>query len=211
MKLKRFFIFSSILFCLAVIIFGLTFLFNKNSPETVKTQAIVEKKELAPSITTKTHLDESGFQFDYPDDLSVVRKEASSSAIYSNLSLVSELSSGEINFLVSDTKNKTINEYISKNISTQSAETAEDVMFGDLSGKKIVLPGQIILAVIDKGVLFRLDGILKNDKNYWEKSLDTIVASFSFVQEAPVSNQNVSLPNEFSSEEDVILEEEYVE
>lgn len=152
--------------------------------------------EKVPSKTTKTYTDDSGFSFDYPDDVVVNKKDVNEST-YANLELTSPQAVGNITFTVEDTTLK----------SATSEATAKDVSLGSLLAKEFTSNEKIETVALDQGILFRLEVAFGKEKTYWLDVYNTIVSSFAFVL-PPSSAGDVGSSTEG---DEVILEEEIVE
>lgn len=176
------------------------FLLTRKDLSSAPQQQVKTAEEKVPSQTTKTHIDEAGFQFDYPDDLTVVKKESASSAAYSSLEITSKEVVGSMTFLVEDTKVKSVNELIQKNIATKEA------VLGSLKAIETTDGSKTTLLAIDQGIIFRLDLSSKEERQYWQSVYNTVLTSFSFVAPQAASDSSGS-----SGGEDVILEEEVIE
>lgn len=193
------------IFIIAVGVFLLTR--NSSSPSSMVQPQIKIATEKIPSQTTKSYTDDTGFSFDYPDDLVVVKKESTSSASYSNIELTSKAVSGAIRFAVEDTKEKTISNWFTKNIASGAA--TKDIKLGKLDAKEFT-DKNITTAVIDQGILFRLDVMPEQEAKYWQNAYKAILSSFSFTN--PQSANSSSSSNDVSGgEEDIITEEDTIE
>lgn len=168
----------------------------------------VEAKKM-PSITTKTYIDDVGFQFDYPDDLNVVKKESTNSAVYTDVGVSSKTVAGSLSFIVEDTKEKKVDDWIGKNInSTASAEKA--VTLGNIQANVITQNDKTIIVAIDQGVLFKLEVTPEGESDYWNAAFATVLSNFSF--SAPQAATSVSSGTSGSSGgEDVVVEEDIIE
>lgn len=184
------------------------FLQKRNAPlGSEQKQEVVEKVENIPSKTTKKYTDEAGFQFDYPDDLTLSKKESTSSAVYSEVAASSQKVAGSLSFIVEDTKTKTPGEWITKNLSA-SASATKEVKLGNLVAKEIMVTGKIVTVAIDQGILFRFDVMPEKDLSYWQSVYNTILSSFSFVAQ---QNTSVSSGTSDAGESDVSVEEDTIE
>ncbi len=193
---------------LIAIIVGIWFFFSqpKNTSSEKQQQSKVQK-ETVPSATIKTHIDEAGFQFNYPDDLTFNKKESTSSAVYADIELTSNQVPGILTFRVEDTKEKTIDAWVKKNISSASPSATKEVTLGSLPAKQMDMSDTIVTIAIDQGIFFRLEIMPKKEKNYWESVYNTLLSGFSFVApQAPASSGESSV-----SGDDVVLEEEIIE
>lgn len=164
----------------------------------------VQVSEKIPSKTTKTYTDESGFSFQYPDDLIIQKKESADPSVYSSLEVTSKTVSGNILIRVEDTKETNLDKWFGKQVNSARL-VLKDTKLGDLPAKQFTFDERIMVAAIDQGILFRVEGVSQKEKLYWPEVYRVLLASFSFV--ATQTSQAAS----DSSGDDVILEEEVIE
>lgn len=149
-------------------------------------------KDTKPSETSITYSDPSGFSFDYPDNLSISNLNSGESAdpdSYANLQLFSKDVSGSLNLKISDTKLKTLNEWIKSNNISDSNKPIEKKL-GELSALEVKTNDRIMLAALDKGILFTVE-VPKIEENFWNPVYDKITSGFTFAQpEVAVASTN---------------------
>ncbi|QQG40996.1 MAG: hypothetical protein HYV37_01590 [Candidatus Levyibacteriota bacterium] len=184
-----------------LVAFGIFFFSSskKSDPVPLQQNVPVETKK-SPSLTTKTYVDDAGFQFDYPDDLTVAKKDNTSSVTYSSLEIVSKEVSGSMFFLVEDTKAKSVDELVEKNTTTKEAA------LGSLEAIEVTGGDKTTLFAIDQGILFQVTLYRATDKSYWDGVYQTIISSFSFVAPAASSQSSSDSDNN-----DVVQEEDIIE
>lgn len=195
----------------AVIILGagsFFFLSRQPSSETtvlspVSTQATPAK--ILPSSTLKEYTDPSGFSFNYPDDLSLLKNETINEQIYADLQLRSKGAGESLDLKIEDTKLASVEEWFEEN--GRIANQAKDVKWGELSAKSLEDKDKILIAAVDQGVLFTIDIFFGSHKDFWQKVSDPILTSFAFGSE---SSSGTSPQTGGGSEEDVIFEGEEV-
>lgn len=202
-----------VILCIILIIVAIGSAFYIFRPKNTISSVSKETKttgelEKLPSKTLQEYVDESGFSFQYPEDVSVTKKEVKNDTTYADLLLTTSLQhqKGGIFIKVLDTKFKSPKEWFTENkIATSS--TVRDIKIGELSGQEIKGTNRIMAAAIDQNILFSID--VRDYDKYWLEVYDTILSSFTFVQNQsrPVSD-NTS-PDTFG--DDVILEEEIIE
>ena len=174
---------------------------NTISPisEPQESKTIVSKN---PSKTLKEYTDSSGFSFKYPDDVGILKKDASDSATYTSLEFKSDKNKGSISIKIEDTKLKSIDDWFTENkLSSSSADTKE-IKIGDIVGTEIKANNKLIAVGLDQNVLFTIE--VDSQEKYWQNVYNTILSSFNVVpqQASGQSSDNSS---------DVVLEEETVE
>lgn len=193
-----------------VVAFGVFFFSSSGKQETVTQNqaAPVETKKL-PSQATKTFTHEdASFQFDYPEDAVVEKKESTSSAVYANVGITSNQASGNMSFIIEDTKAKTVDDWIKKNLNS-TALAEKSVTLGTMEAREITQDSKIIVVAIDQGVLFKLEVMPVNDKDYWDSVYNTVRSTFSIISSksaAPAESSNVGVASD-----DVVVEEDIVE
>lgn len=192
-----------------VVAFGVFFFSSvkKQEPAPIKQTAVVETK-IAPSITTKTYVDDAGFQFDYPDDLIVAKKESTSSAVYTSVEVSSQKVAGRLSFVVEDTKSLNVDDWIAKNITGTTLEE-KSVTLGNIQAKIITQNDKTIIVAIDQKVLFKLEVSPEKENEYWNTAFATVLSSFSF--SAPQTAPAASVDTSSVSADDVVVEEDIVE
>lgn len=165
--------------------------------------------ENMPSEQLKEYLDDSGFSFNYPNDVQISKKEISDNITYANLELTSSKAKGSITIKIADTKLKSVDDWFLENkISTLSA-IKKDIKIGDILGQEVTVANKLMAATLDQGILFTIEVDHQNQK-YWQTVYDTIASSFNFVpQQTKIETETA--PLEDSSGSDVILEEETIE
>ena len=160
--------------------------------------------EKQPSRTLKDYIESSGFSFKYPDDVEILKKDASDSATYASLELKSDKNQGSILIKIADSKLKSLGDWFTENkLSSSSADTKE-IKIGKISGKEIMVNNKLIAVGLDQNILFTVDVESVNQK-YWGDVYNTILSSFNFVP------QQSSVASLDSSSGDAVLEEETIE
>lgn len=192
-----------------LIAFGVFFFSSSKKQEQVtpSLQTVPVEAKKVPSQTTKTYTDDVGFQFDYPDDLIVTKKESTSSASYANLEIESKAVSGAIKFAVEDTKVKSLDEWFSKALfPAVEGLKIKETKLGAITAREIIIGDKITTVALDQGIIFKLDVIPGQEKQYWLNVYNTFLSSFSFVVPQSTSSSTGS-----NVGEDIILEEEVIE
>jgi hypothetical protein len=179
-------LFIIIIVCILLIgAYFFIFLSKQNSAtsaeETSDTTINVPTKKPMPSATTKTHTDEAGFTFEYPDDIVLTPKKATDAATYADIELTSPDNPGNIEIKVTDTKLKTLDAWLkANNVSTEGA-TFKPVTLAELDAKQMTTSKGTVVATIDNGVLFTIMLTEPKDKDYWQAVYDKIISTFAFV------------------------------
>lgn len=183
-----------------IIVAGAFLIVRKDDSSSVPQPQIKTAEEKVPSKTTKTYTEEAGFSFNYPDDLTVAKKESTNSAVYSSLEIISKEVAGSMTFLIEDTKFKSVDELIKKNIATKEA------MLGSLKAIETTYGNKTTLLAVDQGILFRADLDRATNKSYWDSIYQTFLSGFSFA-----NTQSSSVSEDSYGGEEVVLEEDVIE
>lgn len=190
-----------------LVAFGVFFFSSSKKQESspVQQNIAVETKKM-PSQTTKTYTDDVGFKFNYPDDLIVEKKVSTNSAVYTEVAVSSKTVKGNLSFIVEDTKEKTIDDWIVKNIiGTPSAE--KFLPLGNIQAKVITQNNKTIIVAIDQKVLFKLEVSPEKENEYWNTAFATVLSNFSFFTPQAAASADTSS----ASADDVVIEEDVVE
>lgn len=134
------------------------------------------KAEIIPSKTLKNYTDPSGFSFNYPDNLSLVSIEATSSSVYADISLTAKGIDGGLNLKIVDSKFKTLENWIK----TVSAQTPTEAKLGDLKALELLANDKLLLGALDSGVLFTVETSFGDKKDFWNEVKGIVTADFSF-------------------------------
>lgn len=170
---------------------------------------VTDISENSPSEDLKEYVDDSGFSFNYPNDIQIGKIEISDNITYANLELTSSEAKGSISIKIADTKLKSVDDWFLENkISTLSA-IKKDIKIGQILGQEVTVANKLMAATLDQGILFTIEVDHQNQK-YWQTVYDTILSSFNFVSEQS-KIETETIPMGDSSSSDVILEEETIE
>lgn len=183
---------------------GGLYLFTKPDSQAPNISAETEeKKEALPSETFIEYTDPAGFSFSYPDNLSIEKNEVMDANTYADLQLFSKDVSGSLALRITDTKFKTLNDWV-KEVSVSA--TPIEKQLGNLKGIEVRTGDRILLGAIDQGVLFNIEVPLL-EEDFWIKVYDKILADFSFV----IPERSATAATTGSSEEVIFESEEVVE
>lgn len=159
-------------------------------------------KPVIPSNTFITYEDSNGFQFDYPDNISLSKAEIEDPSVYTDLSLYSNQVNGSISLNISDTKLKNIDSWILEN-KLVSIDPPKEIMFGNLKATEIKTSDHLYLAAIDQGILFAVS-MPNLEEKFWNPVYSKVVSEFKFI-----TPQSTSLVGT-APEEDAFFEGEEV-
>lgn len=157
-----------------------------SSPSVSKEQA---KVEIVPSKTLKSYTDPSGFSFNYPDNLSIESNELDD-ATYADMQLTASKVNGSLALKISDSKYKTLDEWVELNKGT-TKETPKEVKLGSLDAMEIKTSDRLLLASLDHGVLFTIEVPLLEEK-FWMDVYNKVLTDFSFVSPDVASSGDTS-------------------
>ncbi|MEK7617009.1 MAG: PsbP-related protein [Patescibacteria group bacterium] len=149
-------------------------------------------KEVQPSETFIEYSDPSGFAFSYPDNLSITKGETDENT-YADLQLFSKEVNGSLSFKVSDSKFKTLDEWVNLN-----KGEVRQVNLGTLKATEIETSDRLLLGALDQGIFFTIEMPLIEEA-FWMKVYSKILSDFSFV--APQVEADSSSEVVFEGEE----------
>lgn len=173
---------------------------------------VVQKKKTAPAgqiqvpIQEKasekliTYKDEAGFEFTYPEDLTI--KDVSGDLpVYSSLEISSAQHEGKMAIRITDTSFASLDAWLKSKEATGAGSTREITLAG-MPGKQIQFtnPRRLVTIAIDEGIMYFLESPL-DEAEYWNKIHNEIVSSFT------LSDQTSAPPG---GGEEIIYEEEEV-
>lgn len=180
---------------------------------------VVQKKKTAPAgqiqvpIQEKasekliTYKDEAGFEFTYPEDLTI--KDVSGDLpVYSSLEISSAQHEGKMAIRITDTSFASLDAWLKSKEATGAGSTREITLAG-MPGKQIQFtnPRRLVTIAIDEGIMYFLESPLASSAEasakaeYWNKIHNEIVSSFT------LSDQTSAPPG---GGEEIIYEEEEV-
>ena len=191
-----------ILAVVVILIIGKLVFFSPKSylttPQTIQKELV----KAVPSKTLKSYTDPSGFTFSYPDNLSLINNESTSSAVYSDLSLSSKEAEGGLNINISDSKSTTLDQWVKTLPTTDSKE----ISLGNLKALEITAGDKLYTGALDLGVLFKLETSIGKDKDFWMTVYQAVIKDFSFVQPAKENTSSVGASNDVSFEGEEVVE-----
>lgn len=194
------------LYLLALVLglIGLVFIFVRPKGPLSKPQSNLIKlpKEIEPSQTFIEYSDPAGFEFAYPDNLSLEKAEGVNT--YANLQLFSKDVNGSLTLKIKDSKFATLDEWI-KAEKIPSTNTPKEVNLGTLKAREIKTADRLLLGALDQGILFTIELPLI-EQDFWMKVYDKVLTDFTFISPAANNSQEVSN----SASEDVTFEGEEV-
>lgn len=165
---------------------------------------------LENNVKFLTYKDESGFQFVYPENIKITNETKSDTNAYSKLILNSNTNTGKISIQATEESINNADLWLKQNkISTLSANI-KDQLLSNLKGKEISTNGQTTLIAFDGNILFKIDLLYSNNKNYWLDIYNKIISSFSFISPETTSNTNNNYQPSYNESEDIIDEGEEV-
>ena len=195
-------IIASIVIVVLTIVAAFYILNSGAVPKTPENQIPVAS-EKQPSKNLREYVDDAGFSFKYPDDIQVDRIEVNDSITYSSLELTSREAKGKIIIKVTDTKDKSIDDWLVKE---GLKGDIKEIEIGEISGKEVNVNNKITAAALDQNILFTIE-VDAQSKNYWQSSYDTILSSFNFVSQT----ESVQTQEPLDDSSDAVLEEDIVE
>jgi hypothetical protein len=134
------------------------------------------------SVTLSTWIDEAGFSFQYPRDITI-DKHTEDTTNYANLTLTNTSTTDNITVLMTDNIYKTLDKWIASDSKLKSG-TILDTTLGGKNGKKILTTNGTIIGVIDNDVLVTLKRST-NLSPLLETSWGKIIETWEFVYPTP--------------------------
>lgn len=142
------------------------------------TKIVETPKKIIPSQTLKVYADESGFQFQYPDDISLAKSEVTDKTTYASLTLTRSNLGGKSEIMVVDTSLRSFSDWlVSEKLASSSANIIETKL-GALSAHEIKRDQIVELVAIDQGILFNIRTQYGNEAEYWQNVYDHILKTF---------------------------------
>lgn len=192
-----------ILIALAVLV-GLFFFFKRGGPlSTPDSNSPFTKGPANPSETFINYNDPAGFSFSYPDNLSITKNETEDPNSYADLQLYSKDVSGSINLKITDTKLKTLDDWLKE--SKVASSSAVEKNLGNLKALEVKTADRLMLGALDQGVFFTVEVPLI-EQDFWMKVYIKLLSDFTFAS----PSANTAQGGSDSSSEDVTFEAEEV-
>lgn len=195
-------LFFSLVTLTIVIAAGFLF-FRPGKDDNQQLNAPEAKKEIIPSETSIEYADPAGFSFSYPDNLSIEKNEEVDTNTYADLQLFSKDVNGSLALRITDTKLKTLEDWIKE---ASSSNTPVEKKLGNLKALEVKTNDRLMLAALDQGVLFTIEMPLI-EQQFWMKVYEKVLTGFTFISPETAA-AGVSNP---ASEEVVFEGEEVVE
>lgn len=166
----------------------------------------LKKPPLLPSSNEKQHEDESGFKFRYPDNFEIAVNKLDDKT-YADLELTAQDASGSVTIKVTDTKIKSLDDWIEENEEEVGSATIKDIDFADVSAKEIEDENKILLVSLDQGALFTIRTTIPQEKEFWKNSYQKIISTFEFYNPTKTSG---SAGSSSAGSSDIIFEGEEI-
>lgn len=164
---------------------------QKNNP--LANPFLNQQKTILPSENLIDYQDPAGFEFSYPDNLSIAKNETDN-ATYADLLISANDISGSLNLKIADSKFKSLDEWFKLN-----KGTIKEVKLGNLKAMEVKTADRLLLGALDQDIFFTIEMPLI-EQDFWTKVYDKILANFSFVSPA-TTVQETSGDVSFESEE----------
>lgn len=164
----------------------------------VASTLLPEAKKTVPSSNFLDYADPAGFNFSYPDNLSIIKNDIADNE-YADITLSSKDVNGSLNLKISDSKFKTLDEWIKLN-KVAAKEEQKEVKLGNLKAIEIKTTDRLYLGALDQGILFTIE-IPLIEEEFWMKVYNKVLSGFSFVAPASASG-----PNDVSFEGEEVVE-----
>lgn len=174
--------------CVILGLIALMLVLNPNAKKSLTNPLITNPQPQAvePSETLKDYSDPAGFSFTYPDNLSLTKQETVDNSTYADLLVSSKDVSGSLSLKITDSKFKSINDWLKLN-QAAALEKPEEVKLGTLPAIQLKLKDRLLLGALDQGIFFNIEMPLV-EENFWTKVYGKILAGFSFAPPTAASN-----------------------
>lgn len=167
-----------LLLVIVVLVIGMLFFLTRSNKPLTSPQSIQTTK-IIPAETLIEYSDPSGFTFSYPDNLSLSKNNIEDDSTYADIQLSSKEVNGSLNLKITDSKFKSLDEWLNLNKSA-SKEAPKEVKLGNLKALEVKLADRLLMGALDQGVLFTIE-MPRVEEDFWMKVYDKILSSFSFV------------------------------
>lgn len=190
------------------------FLAMRKPSEEVVSPSQPESEQLSvpqePKIELLVWNDQAGFTFQYPKGLPT-NKHDEDSVNYAHIDLLPEGKMGGVLILASDSKYKTLDEWVKKDKELAGGNVLEAILGGKPAKKILSADGEtIIIGAIDSEILFKIQATAYSNSTI-KGIFDQVVSSFKFVYPTPAASGEKQPVSSGASESDVIEEEEVIE
>lgn len=202
---KNILIGAALLLVLAILIIFINRGGQKTDLKNPTSKDMAEAPKVVPSETYIDYSDPSGFSFSYPDNLSLTKNDEVDNNTYADIQLYAKGVNGSLSLNISDTKLKTLEEWLKQN-QISSKVTPKEVKLGSLKALEVKTTDRLMLGAIDQGILFTVEMPLI-EEDFWMKVYGKVVSDFAF--NSPAS-QNISGGGEASSSDGISFEGEEV-
>lgn len=190
---------------------GSIIIFGSPSNKTLSTPLANLPQEIIPTVPSETFIvytDPTGFTFSYPDNLSLVKNEVVDTSTYADIQLTAKGVNGNLTLKISDSKLKSIAEWVKVNNPT-SQQPPKEVTLGNLKALEVTTNDRLMTAALDQGVLFTVE-IPLIEQDFWIKVYNHLLTDFSFAAQAS-EGIPTSVKGDFPAESVTFEGEEIVE
>lgn len=166
---------------------------QKNPLSNPKSNLIKKTLEkTTPSETYIEYTDPAGFNFSYPDNLSISKAEIEDPSTYTDLEIFSKDVNGSLNLKIADSNFASLDDWLKANQIPPSTLTKE-ANLGDLKALEVKTADRLLLGSLDEGVLFTIELPLI-EEDFWMKVYNRLLTAFTFV--SPYSSTDVTFEGE---------------
>lgn len=169
-------------------------------------QPLTLKEKARPSETLITYTDPAGFEFSYPDNLSISKAEIEDPKIYTDLEIYSKDVSGSIKIKIADTKIATLSAWLKDN-NIPDSNAPKETKLGNLKALEVKTNDRLMLGALDQGVLFTVE-MPRVEEDFWMKVYDKVASGFTFVtpEETATSGTSDSSASDVQFEGEEVIE-----
>jgi len=182
---------------------------SSQQPSQKKTEA-----KIVPTTTQKTkpdlkYSDESGYEFTYPQDLSIKPNDTLSDTQYSELDITSTKRKGNININVETPTLTNFTEWEDENKIDIKINPPKELKMADLSAQQYLVNKKTVTIAFDQGIIFTLTLDPADNPAYWITNYNKIISSFKIalqqeeVNTSGASDQTIDGGVEYEGEETI--------
>jgi len=170
----------------------------------------LKDKRNTVSVKNKMYIDPAGFQFSYPDNFDVSKKDSDEETIYSWLNVTSQDSKGSVELKLEDSQLDMIDSWFKNNKEASSDAEINKVKLADLDARQFATDSTITTVALDKSVLIKIKTDFGNSRDVMTTVNDRIVDSFAFKAPEAPQTADGSSGSSGSYDDSVILEGEEI-
>lgn len=191
-----------------VLVIGLILIMVQKRQASVTTPLPEQKSPVTQEQENlKTYKDEAGFEFKYPESLTIKDVTSDDQSVYSQLELTPTKNEGKMVIDVTDTPLASPDAWLKSQEASQAGSSREVTLAG-MPAKQIQLknPPRLVTIAISEGIMYLIETPL-DESGYWNKAHNEIIGSFTLSENQPSVSQDGGGGGEgVTSEEEEVIE-----